>query len=120
MRTAFAHDAVLLLAPDGDSRAPGAAITRALCGNWEHPPPCPFAPHFTGVTRVDATLHLRVLFAAAPPMEEAVRAHIDHALRAGGLHDPDGAWTTGWELCSSTPAPVTDGERDHAQRLVES
>ncbi|KQC37143.1 MULTISPECIES: hypothetical protein [Frankia] len=43
MRRPFAHEFVLVLAPGGDERAPGAAITAALCGRWEHPPPCPQA-----------------------------------------------------------------------------
>ena len=30
-----------------DDGAPGAAVTVALCGHWEHPPPCPLAPHHT-------------------------------------------------------------------------
>ena len=36
MRDTFAHDAVLALAPGADERAPGAAITVALCGHWDH------------------------------------------------------------------------------------
>ena len=43
-RTAYAHDAVVILDPGGDSRAPGGAITVALCGHWDHEPPCPLAP----------------------------------------------------------------------------
>jgi hypothetical protein len=36
MREAFAHEAVLVMEPDADMRAPGAAITVALCGHWDH------------------------------------------------------------------------------------
>jgi hypothetical protein len=41
MRQPFAHDAVLAMPAGGDLGAPGAAITVALCGHWEHAPPCP-------------------------------------------------------------------------------
>jgi hypothetical protein len=50
-REAFAHDAVVELAADGDDRAPGGAITVALCGSWSHEPPCPLAPHHTAAER---------------------------------------------------------------------
>ena len=31
--------------------APGGAITVALCGSWDHEPPCPLAPHHTRAHR---------------------------------------------------------------------
>jgi hypothetical protein len=34
MGQAFAHEASLMIAPDGDDGAAGAAITVALCGHW--------------------------------------------------------------------------------------
>ncbi|ACL38277.1 conserved hypothetical protein [Pseudarthrobacter chlorophenolicus A6] len=45
MRSAYVHAASLRMEYDGDAGAPGAAITLALCGQWEHPPPCPLAAH---------------------------------------------------------------------------
>ena len=66
-RAAYAHDAVVALDSGGDPRAPGGAITVALCGHWDHEPPCPLAPHHTDATHGgDDTLRLRVLFAADP------------------------------------------------------
>ena len=38
MRELFAHDAALAIEPDADMQAPGAAVTKALCGSWEHEP----------------------------------------------------------------------------------
>jgi len=38
VRQAFAHEAVLVTEPDADVRAPGAAVTVALCGHWDHEP----------------------------------------------------------------------------------
>ena len=44
MRESFAHDARAVLTSDEpDERALGAAVTRALCGTWEHEGPCPLA-----------------------------------------------------------------------------
>jgi len=52
MRQAFAHEAILVVQPQADLRAPGAAITVALCGHWEHQPPCPLAaPPASGTMR---------------------------------------------------------------------
>jgi hypothetical protein len=63
-RAAYAHDAVVTLAPGGDESAPGGSITVALCGHWDHEPPCALAPHHTDAqTIADDTVRLRVLFA---------------------------------------------------------
>jgi hypothetical protein len=117
MRHAFAHDAVLLMAPDDDIAAPGAAVTVALCGHWEHPPPCPLAPHHNAARRDDTGVRLRVLFATEPESEAEVRRRIDAALRDGELHGPDGTLTR-WELRTSGPGTVTDEEAEHARRLI--
>ena len=118
-RQAFAHDAVLELAADGDDRAPGGAITLALCGSWSHEPPCPLAPHHTGVQRDGDEVTLRVLFAAAPDDEARVRALIDEALARGDGQNPEGV-RTAWRLASSGPSPVRAEERPHAERLTRS
>ena len=116
-RLPFAHDAVLEL--DGDDRAPGGAITVALCGSLSHEPPCPLAPHHTGVRRDGGDVVLRVLFAAAPEDEQRVRTLVEEAL-AGGEHEgPDGVRTT-WRLLRAAPSPVRPEERDHGQRLISS
>jgi hypothetical protein len=100
-RAAYAHDAVVILDPGGDCRALGAAITVALCGHWDHEPPCPLAPHHTDTTPADDdTLRLRVLFAAEPEDEHRVRELITQALSSERLTGPDGRVTT-WKLMSS-------------------
>jgi hypothetical protein len=117
-RSAYAHDAVVILDPGGDSRAPGGAITVALCGHWDHKPPCPLAPHHTdAVPAGDDMLQLRVLFAADPDDEERVRSLIEQALSSGGLTGPDGR-VTRWMVKSSGAGSVRPGEADHAARLV--
>ncbi len=119
MRVAFAHDAVLSMEPGADMRAPGAAITVALCGHWDHEPPCPLAPHYTSAKRVGADVHVRTLFAADPDREGEVRQLIDTALAAGQLVGPHGE-VTGWQLESSRRSAVRAGEADQARRLTHS
>ena len=119
VRNAYAHDAVVLLDPGGDERAVGAAITVELCGGWEHPPPCPLAPHHTRSHLTDGLVRVRVLFATEPEREAEVRAGIDAALGRGGLTGPDGV-RTNWQLHDSCGGTVEAEEVTHAQRLVES
>ena len=109
MRQAYAHDAVLEMGSEADTGAPGAAITTALCGHWEHEPPCPLAPHHTGATRDGDRVRLRVLFVTEPDHVEEVRQRIDAALAGGG-----------WRLAESGCARVTADERDHARRLFKT
>ncbi|HEX4703559.1 MAG TPA: hypothetical protein VH352_15635 [Pseudonocardiaceae bacterium] len=117
MRQAFAHEAVLVMGPDADLRAPGAAVTVALCGEWEHEPPCPLAPHHTRADRVGGDeVRLRVLFATEPDAETTVRQLIQEALSGGHLDGPDG--TTTWRLHDSQHSDVKPDERVHADRLI--
>jgi hypothetical protein len=118
VRQAFAHDAVLLLEEGGDERAPGGAITVALCGSVSHEPPCPLAPHHTRVHRTEDGLALRLLFAAEPADEPRVRALVEEALSRGWGDSPDGRTT--WDLVESGPSAVEDAEEAHAQRLIRS
>lgn len=119
MRQAFAHDATLIMEPDADMQAPGAAVTAALCGHWDHPPPCPLAPHHSRAERVDGEVCLRILFATEPDTEPTVRHRIDLALSGGQLQAPDGA-TTRWQLRESRPSAISAAEADHAERLIGS
>jgi phage-related baseplate assembly protein len=93
--TDFVHEAAIELADGADPRAPGGAITVALCGHWDHEPPCRW-PHHTDVTP-DGDRHLvRTAFTAAPEEEGAVRERIVQALESGRQAGPDGQvsrWT---------------------------
>jgi hypothetical protein len=117
MRQPFAHDAVLDLESGGDERAPGGAVTMALCGSLDHPPPCPHAPHQTSVTREGDRLHARIVFATDD--ETGARRTIEQALAAGAFTGPDGG-TTRWTVLSSAAGPLTDEERSLGERLVVS
>lgn len=119
MRQAFAHEAVVRLDGEGDPRALGAVITVGLCGSWDHEPPCPLAPHHTGVQRAGPDLRLRVLFAAEPADEATVRQRIDAALAASTLVGPEGR-TSRWQVERTGPSVVRLDEARHVERLVRS
>lgn len=119
VRSAFAHDAVLDMEPDADLTGPGGAVTLALCGAFDHAPPCPVAPHYTGAERRDGAVAVRVLFATEAGREAEVRARIDEALAGGFCDGPDGTRTR-WTFRSSAPSVVTEAERAHAQRLIDT
>jgi hypothetical protein len=118
MRATFAHDAQLALGPDADERAPGAAVTVALCGSWDHEGPCPVAPHHTSTRRHGDDLAVHVLFAVEPGDEDAVRSGIVAALSDGHHLGPDGR-TTRWRLVRHTAGEVGPDEQEHAARLAE-
>jgi hypothetical protein len=119
MRSAFAHEAEVVLAPGGDKRAPGAAITVALCGSWDHEPPCPLAPHHTQADRIGDAVRVRTVFAVEPGGEDAIRQRIEKALTGGTLQGPDDV-TTHWDLRSSRPAAVSPDESELAARLIQT
>jgi hypothetical protein len=117
-RSAYAHDAIVVLDSGGDIRAPGGAITVALCGHWDHEPPCPLAPHHTDASLGDdGTVSIRVLFAAEPHDEGRVRELITQALSSARLTSPDGR-VTRWMVKSSGAGGIRLEEADHAARLA--
>jgi hypothetical protein len=115
-RRAFVHDAVVAVQTGSSPNAPGGAITLALCGSWDHPPPCALAPHFVTNTSAGETLTLRVLFATEPVNEKRVRSLIGEALAAGRLQGPDGV--AHWQLRSESAGEIRADEKDHAADLV--
>jgi len=117
MRELFARDAFLAMEPDADTQAPGAAVTKARCGTWEHEPPCPLAAHHSHPQRSSDAVNQRILYAVDPDKEPAVRQLIDSALSAGRLEDRDGA-TARWELLASARGEMRPEEIDHGQRLL--
>jgi hypothetical protein len=118
MRSGFAHEAMIELAPDADERAPGAAVTVALCGHWEHEGTCRW-PHRSSVdTRAGQSVRLRVLFACAAHDEPAVRQLIGAALDQGRVGaDPD---TSHWAVASQGPSGLRPSETALADRLIGS
>jgi hypothetical protein len=119
VRQAFVHDAVVTMEAGGDVRAPGAAITVALCGHWKHEAPCPLAPHCTDAQRSGDQVRLRVLFAVEPAAEAEVRRRIEAALSRARLTGPDGV-TTRWQLRSEQPGLLRDDEAQHAEGFIRN
>lgn len=117
-RCSYAHDAVVVISPGGSPNAPGGAIATALCGSWDHPPPCPLAPHHVANEVVGDDLVLRVLFAAEAADELRVRRLIGEALASGELTGPDGLVTT-WQLKSSAAGRIRPEEQDHIAGLID-
>jgi hypothetical protein len=103
--------------PAGSPEALGGAITIALCGHWDHPPPCPLAPHYVASFPGGETVTLRVLFATDPANEQRVRSLIGEALATGQLTGPDGRVAT-WQLRSASPGCIRRDEEDHAAHLI--
>jgi hypothetical protein len=115
----YVHEATLRLDADTDAAAPGAAITVALCGSWEHPPPCPLAAHHTAAQQEGQSVRLRTIFAADPGQEAEVRRRIDAALATGSQARPDGTLSC-WTLVETKAAELTAAEHEHAQRIAGS
>ena len=93
--TDYVHEAAIDLADGADPRAPGGAITVALCGHWDHEPPCRW-PHHTDITPDGGRHVVRTVFTVSPDEEPAVRQRIVDALESGRQSGPDGRvsrWT---------------------------
>jgi hypothetical protein len=118
MRAPYVHEATLVMSSEADVDAPGAAVTLALCGSWDHQPPCPL-PHHSHGQRTGTTVTLRVVFATEPENEEDVRRRIDQALRTGRVTGPAGS-STQWEFRGSATADLSASEAPRARRLAES
>ena len=114
---AFVHDAVVAMQPYGRPEALGGAITMALCGHWDHQPPCPLAPHYVASFPAGETVTLRVLFATEPTNEQRVRSLIGEALAAGQLTGPDGRVVT-WQLRAASPGSIRADEGEIADHLI--
>ncbi len=86
--TEYAHEATVELAKGADPRAVGGAITVALCGTWDHEPPCRW-PHHTEIAAVGDRHAVRTSFTVEPADETLVRQRIVAALESGHQAGPD-------------------------------
>ncbi len=116
-RKAFAHDAVVTMRDGASLNALGGAISKALCGAWDHSPPCPLAPHFVSSVADGEAVAVRVVFATEPSNERRVRDLIGEALAVGQLTVPDGGIAC-WELRSASPGTLREDEEDLAAELI--
>jgi hypothetical protein len=118
MKHLYAHDATVRMDQTDDPDAVGAAVTVALCGHWQHDPPCPLAPHHTSVEREAENIQVRILFATEPVRASEVRRRIDQALANGAL--PTHHLTAHWQVLASRAGIVRESERSHGERLINS
>ncbi len=96
--------AVLVLMEGTDPRAPGGEVTTALCGAWEHHPPCRW-PHNNEVVRGGA---FRTVFAAPSDEVMEVRSRIEVALRSDAR----------WDVRDIAPGHLSTDERALGHRLA--
>ena len=108
-RHAFAVAVVLELAVDVDPRAPGGAITVALCGSWTHDGPCRW-PHNTSIDTTSTPMELRTVVVVPGDERAEVVRRIDDALRLDAR----------WQVVDLVVAEVRDDERPLAERLAAS
>ncbi len=87
-----------------DPAAVGAAVTVALCGHWEHEPPCRW-PHNN---EFDGNDGFRTLYVAPTGEEAEVHGRIAAALADG----------PGWQVLRAGARDVAPGERELAERLA--
>ena len=105
--TEYVHDATVHLAEGADPRAVGGAITVALCGTWDHEPPCRW-PHHTDIAAAGDGHVVRTSFVAEPRDEPVVREKIAAALESGEQAGPDGQ-VSRWTLKSGAEVPGSAG-----------
>lgn len=101
---AYVYQAQLQLDEATDPAAVGAAVTVALCGHWDHEPPCRW-PHNN---ELGASGDFRTLFVAPLGEEVEVEERIAGALAAG----------PGWHVLRAGVRAVLPGERALAERLA--
>jgi hypothetical protein len=109
VRTAFVHEADLVLGSGTDPGAPGAAVTTELCGHWEHDGPCRW-PHNNEIRPGSGVAAFRTLFISSHADEPEVRDKIERALRS----------LPGWSVERSGPREVKASEQPLALRLGQT
>jgi hypothetical protein len=103
------YEAELQLAPGADARAPGGAITVALCGHWEHDGPCRW-PHYSELDTDNAPTRLSTVFACPEDEVDDVHGAIDAAVRTAA----------DWTVLSSRRRDPHGAEVDLGERLVHT
>lgn len=108
MKRCFVQCAEVTLEPGADDRAPGGAVTMALCGSWDHEGECRW-PHETSATWEERRGKVRVVFVADEAEEAEVRALVDGALSGGACVGPDGKRSQ-WEVAGVEAGTVSEGD----------
>lgn len=87
---------LLHLEQGSDSRAPGGAVTVALCGHWDHDGTCTW-PHHSSIAPHGENYLLSVAYQCDETERREVEERIRKAVSQGNLIGPDGQHST-WEL----------------------
>src|SRR4051812_29070277 len=98
--TAVAVDIALDVNAGTDSGAPGAEVTVALCGHWEHDGPCKW-PHNSAIDTSAEPALLRTIVVTTDEDRTDVLELIETALRRDQR----------WRVLSVAVRPVADNER---------
>ena len=107
-RDAIAVDIDLVLRAGTDSAAPGAAVTRDLCGHWQHDGPCRW-PHNSQIDTNANPARLRTVVVVDDEDRHDVLRRIERALRGDDR----------WEFAQLGVRPVAGDERALARRLAQ-
>jgi hypothetical protein len=107
VRQAYVHEAELALEEGVDPRQPGAIVTNALCGSWDHEGPCRWPNnHDIELERVPAVF--RTIFVSEVAEAAEIRARIEEAL----------ATSDGWTVESIGSRELREDEQELAAKLV--
>jgi hypothetical protein len=100
------HQADITFAPGADARAPGGAVTIALCGSWDHEGSCRW-PHQTSVEVSTTPATVRVVYVVDDEELGHVRRMIESALTSGD----------DWDTLAIGEATLTADETTLTRRL---
>ena len=92
-----------------DHRAPGGAVTAAICGNWDHAGPCRW-PHNNSLDISSTPVILRTVVVVEPEALDEVRATIEGALAA----DPQ------WTVVSCQPVQPSPDHLELGHRMASA
>ena len=107
MTSPFVLEADLALTADVDRRAPGGAVTVALCGHWEHEGACRW-PHHSALDDADAVARLRTVAVASDTERDEVVRRVERELRSDRR----------WRVVAFGVRDVRDDEVELARRLA--
>ena len=100
------HHADVAFRPEADTRAPGGAVTVALCGSWDHVGSCRW-PHHTSVDTSLTPSPVRVVYVVGDHELDEVCRMIESALRNGD----------GWSAVVMRADELTAAEATQVERL---
>ena len=108
-RSAIAVDVYLALTDGTDARAPGGAVTVALCGHWEHDGPCRW-PHNSRINAGSHPVRLRIVLVVPDDERAEALGRVEAGLRGDSR----------WCVRSFGLSVISADEEDLAKRLFRA